>query len=89
VSIRWQTEACTVLSIPRPRRSCDVRRTDPAAVARLRALAADTPDRQIAEILDREGLSGSRRSLLTSRPLRTVHAPFNAYGSSIGQRTVQ
>src|SRR5262249_40970381 len=55
VSIRWKTEACTVLSIPRPRRSCDVRRTNPAAVARLRALAADTPDRQIAEILDREG----------------------------------
>ena len=24
VSIRWQTEACTVLTVPRPRRSCDV-----------------------------------------------------------------
>ena len=23
MSIRWQTEACTVLSVPRPRRSCD------------------------------------------------------------------
>jgi DNA invertase Pin-like site-specific DNA recombinase len=62
VSIRWQTEACTALSIPRPRRSCDERRTDPAVLARLRALAADTTDRQIAEILDREGFqSGTGR----------------------------
>ncbi|MBV8431113.1 MAG: recombinase family protein, partial [Solirubrobacterales bacterium] len=55
VSIRWQTEACTVLSLPRPQRSCDKRRTDPAALARLRELAADTTDRRIAEILNQEG----------------------------------
>jgi Recombinase zinc beta ribbon domain len=56
VSIRWRTEACTVLSIPRPQRSGDARRTHPVALARLRALAADIPDRRIAEILDQEGL---------------------------------
>ena len=62
VSIRWQTEACTVLSIPRPQRSCDVRRTDPVALARLPTLAADTPDRRIAEILNQEGFrSGTGR----------------------------
>jgi hypothetical protein len=55
VSIRWQTEACTVLSLPRSKRSCDVRRTDPAVVARLRALAAEDTDRRIAEILNHEG----------------------------------
>jgi len=62
VSIRWQTEACTVVSMPRPQRSCDARRTDPVALARLRALAADTPDRRIAEILNQEGFrSGTGR----------------------------
>jgi hypothetical protein len=62
VSIRWQTEACTVLSIPRPQRSCDARRTDPAVLARVRALAADTTDRRIAEILNQEGFrSGTGR----------------------------
>jgi DNA invertase Pin-like site-specific DNA recombinase len=67
VSIRWRTEACTVLRPPRPRRSCDVRRTDPAAVARLRALAADTPDRQIAAMLDREGFrSGTGHRFTTN-----------------------
>jgi hypothetical protein len=67
VSIRWRTEACTVLSLPRPQRSCDVRRTDPGAVARLRALATDTADRQIAEILDREGFrSGTGHRFTTN-----------------------
>jgi hypothetical protein len=73
VSIRWQTEACTILSIPRPKRSCDVRRTDPAVLARLRALAADTPDRQIAEILDREGFrsgTGHRFTMKIVKQLR-------------------
>ena len=67
VSIRWQTEACTVLSIPRPRRSCDARRTDPAALARVRALAADTTDGHIAATLDREGFrSGTGRPFTTN-----------------------
>ena len=67
VSIRWQTEACTVLSVPRHRRSCDARRTDPAVLARLRALAADTTDRRIAEILDQEGFrSGTGRPFTTN-----------------------
>ena len=51
VAIRWQTEACTVLEVPRPQRSYEVRRTDPAVVARVRALAPDThrpPDRRPA-----------------------------------------
>jgi DNA invertase Pin-like site-specific DNA recombinase len=67
VAIRWRTEACTVLSIPRPKRSCDARRTDPAVLARLRALAADTSDRQIARLLDREGFrSGTGRPFTTN-----------------------
>jgi hypothetical protein len=30
-------------------------------------------------------LSGSRRALLRGGPLRTVHAPFNAHGSSLSK----
>ena len=67
VSIRWQTEACTVLSVPRHQRPCDARRTDPAVLARIRTLAADTTDRRIAEILDQEGFrSGTGRPLTTN-----------------------
>ena len=69
VSIRWQTEACTVLSIPRPRRSCDARRTDPVVLARLRALAADTPDGGSPRSSIRRGSargpgSGSRQNIV-------------------------
>jgi len=77
VSIRWKTEACTVLSIPRPRRSCDVRRTNPAAVARLRALAADTPDRQIAEILDREGFRSGTGHRFTTNIVKQLRYSYS------------
>jgi DNA invertase Pin-like site-specific DNA recombinase len=72
VSIRWQTEACTVLSIPRPPRSCDKRRTDPAAVARLRKLAADTPDRAIAEILNQEGFRSGTGGCFTHNRVKQL-----------------
>src|SRR5262249_13000490 len=36
VSVRWRTNACTGVEVARPRRSCDIRRTDPAVVARIR-----------------------------------------------------
>jgi hypothetical protein len=55
VAIRWQTEACTMLDIPRPARSCDRRRTPPAVVARLRTLAPHHTDSQMATILNEEG----------------------------------
>jgi hypothetical protein len=62
MAIRWRTEACTVLNIPRPKRACDARRTDPTALARVRELAAEVTDRQIAEILNQEGFrSGTGR----------------------------
>jgi len=77
VSIRWQTEACTVLSIPRPQRSCDVRRTDPAAVARLRTLAADTPDRQIAAILDREGFRSGTGHRFTTNLVKQLRYSYS------------
>src|SRR5260370_26764036 len=38
VAIRWQTEACTGLEVPRPKRSYEARRTDPVVVARISAL---------------------------------------------------
>lgn len=56
ITIRWQTEASTPLDIPRPPRSCDVRRTSPAVVERVRGLAVNHTDHQIADQLNAEGL---------------------------------
>jgi len=57
VAVRWQTEACTILEVARPRQSCDVRRTDPLAVDRIGVLAASHTDEQIADILNKEGFT--------------------------------
>ena len=70
VAIRWQTEACTVLEVPRPKRSYEVRRTDPAVVARVRALAPEHTDSQIAALLDQGGLP-IRHSKARSLPRRS------------------
>jgi DNA invertase Pin-like site-specific DNA recombinase len=68
IGIRWQTDACTTLVIARPRRSADVRRTDPAVVGRIRELAPHQTDRQIAARLNREGrVSGLGGSFTASK----------------------
>ena len=77
VSIRWQTEACTVVTVPRPQRSCDARRTDPVALARLRALAANTPDRQIAEILDQEGFRSGTGHRFTQNIVKQLRYSYS------------
>ncbi len=55
VAIRWQPEACTLLALPRPARSCDRRRTPSAVVARIRTLAPHHADSQMATLLNQEG----------------------------------
>lgn len=55
LAIRWQTDACTTLEISRPQRSWEKRRTNPAAVVRVRDLAPDWTDREIAAQLTAEG----------------------------------
>jgi DNA invertase Pin-like site-specific DNA recombinase len=65
VAIRWQTEACTVLEVPRPRRSYEVRRTDPIVVARIKVLALEHTDCQIASLLDQEGFRSGTGSRFT------------------------
>jgi hypothetical protein len=77
VSIRWQTEACTVLSIPRPPRSCDKRRTDAAVLARLHTLAADTTDGRIAAILDDEGFRSGTGQRFTTNIVKQLRYSYS------------
>jgi hypothetical protein len=58
VAVRWQTGACTLLEVARALPLPEIRRTDPAVVARLRELAPDHTDRQMAEVLNAEGRVG-------------------------------
>ena len=72
VAIRWQTEACTVLEVPRPKRTYEVRRTDPVVVARVRALAPEHTDRQIAALLDQEGFRSGTKGSFTADKVQWI-----------------
>jgi len=77
VALRWQTEVCTAVAVPRPPRSCDARRTPAAVVERVRALAGDHSDHQLAERLNAEGYQSGRGGSFTANKVqwvRYVHA---------------
>jgi len=77
VAIRWQTESCTTLEVPRPPRSADLRRTDPAVIRRIAELAPNYTDRQIAARLNAEGRAPGLKGTFTADKvqwLRYKHA---------------
>jgi hypothetical protein len=76
VAVRWQTEACTSLEVARPRRSCEVRRTAPAVVARIGVLAAANTDQQIAEILNKEGLTPGLGGCFTANKIQWIRYKY-------------
>jgi len=56
IDIRWQTEARTSLSIPRLKKSWEVRQTSSQVVSRIQELAPTHTATQIANLLNEEGL---------------------------------
>ncbi|MDQ5852712.1 MAG: recombinase family protein, partial [Chloroflexota bacterium] len=74
IVIRWQTDACTTLEIPRPQRSCDQRRTDPVVVARIRELAPSHTNQQIAEALNDAGARAGCGGFFTASKVRHICA---------------
>ena len=81
VSIRWQTEACTTLSVSRFLRVWDLRRTDPAVVERIRALAVTRTDDQIVAELNRCGFRSGTESEFNLSIVRQLRV---AYGIESG-----
>jgi DNA invertase Pin-like site-specific DNA recombinase len=77
VAIRWQTEACTVLEVPRPRRSYEARRTDPVVVAKIKVLALDHTDSQIATLLDQEGFRSGTGSRFTRNIVSQIRYSYS------------
>jgi len=76
IAVRWQTEACSTLEVVRPQRAADAKRTAPAIIARIRALAPTHTDEQIASCLNTEGFrSGSGGTFSTSKVawIRYIH----------------
>jgi DNA invertase Pin-like site-specific DNA recombinase len=77
VAIRWQTEACTVLEVPRLKRAHELRRTDPEVVARVKVLAPGHTDRQIATLLDQEGFRSGTGSRFTQNIVKQLRYTYS------------
>lgn len=77
LAIRWQTDACTELEIARPQRSCDLKRTDLRLVERVRELAAQHTDREVAERLNAEGYHAGMGGPLSANKVQWIR---HAYG---------
>jgi DNA invertase Pin-like site-specific DNA recombinase len=76
LGVRWQTEAVSTLTISRPKRSADARRTDAAVVCRIRTLAPDHTDRQIAAVLNTEGRSPGLGGLFTTGKVQWIRHAY-------------
>lgn len=76
IAIRWQTEACTVLEVERPPLSCDVRRTSATVIARIRELASDHTDAQIALVLTAEGLAPGLKGRFTKGKVQWIRYAY-------------
>jgi DNA invertase Pin-like site-specific DNA recombinase len=55
IAVRWQTHACSTLTVDRPKQAYVIRRTPPEVIERVRQLARDHTDLQIAARLNQEG----------------------------------
>ncbi len=94
IDIRWQTEARTSLSIPRLKKSWEVRQTSSQVVARVRELAPTHTETQIAALLNAEGAQAGMGGTLTASKVAWIrHAyqiplecPERPYVASTGQR---
>jgi DNA invertase Pin-like site-specific DNA recombinase len=64
--VRWQTRACSTLEVPRPKPVYVTRRTVPEVIERVRQLAQDHTDIQIAECLNQEGYRSGHRGAFTA-----------------------
>ena len=57
IGVRWQTGALNELDVSRPKCTFEIYRTSPATIERIRELAPTDTDRQIATLLNQEGIT--------------------------------
>jgi hypothetical protein len=76
LDIRWQSEARTSLSIPRLKKSWEVRQPSPQVVTRIRELAPTHTETQIAEMLNAEGEHAGMGGTLTARKVAWIRHAY-------------
>jgi hypothetical protein len=66
VEVRWQTHACSTLAVPRPPPAAVICRTAPAVVERIRQLALEHTDIELAKRLNAEGSRSGQGGVFTA-----------------------
>jgi hypothetical protein len=84
---RWQPHAGSPLQVPRPQPASVSRRTAPEVVERMRQLALDHTDSEIAERLNNEGYRSGRGGAGRLRPVRAMGCAM-PMGSRVAVRWV-
>jgi hypothetical protein len=92
--VRWPTQACSTLEVPRPTPAYVIRRMTPEVVDRVRQLAPDHTDIEIAERLNQEGYRSGQGGAFTASQvdwLRSAYGikrgcPLGPAAGSTGQR---
>jgi hypothetical protein len=94
VDVRWQTQACSTLEVPRPKPAYVVRRTAPEVIERLGQLARDHPDIDIATCLNNDGYRSGQGGAFTASKVNWLRytygiksgCPLGPTASPTGQR---
>jgi hypothetical protein len=81
IAVRWQTEAGTTLTIPRPKHVADTTRTAPAVLTRIRELALTQTDEQIAAQLNAEHLHSGCGGTFSANKVRGLRFVYHIQSS--------
>jgi hypothetical protein len=76
IDIRWQTEARTSLSIPRLKKSWELRQTQPEIMARIREWAPTHSDASIASLLNAAGYSAGGGGVFTAKKVQSLRYAY-------------
>ena len=72
IAIRWQTNATTNLTIPRPLPGSQKRKNPPALIEQVRRLATTHTDRQIVAQLNQEGIKSATGQTITLKMVKWI-----------------
>jgi DNA invertase Pin-like site-specific DNA recombinase len=76
IDIRWQTEARTSLSIPRLKKSWELRQTQPEVLTHIREWAPTHSDASIASLLNAAGYSAGGGGAFTAKKVQSLRYDY-------------
>jgi DNA invertase Pin-like site-specific DNA recombinase len=81
LQVRWQTGAISSRQVPRRPKSYELRRTSPIVIDRVRSLATNLSDEQIAAVLNQEGFVPSLGKTFTARKVHWIRYAYQIVSS--------